>query len=61
MNSERLASRPGVLHEDIGGDVADLADHIKLAKAIETRALIADRIEFSPVIFADFARIGCSQ
>src|SRR5258708_38174524 len=54
MDAERLTARPGVLHEDVGGDVAHLANHVELAEAIETGARIGDRVELVPMLVAHF-------
>ena len=35
-----LAARPGLLHENVGGDVAHLPDDVELAQAVEAGAQI---------------------
>src|ERR1700730_5690197 len=55
VHAELLAAGPGVLDEHGGGDIAYLPDHVELAKAIEPRALLRDRVELMAMLAADFA------
>src|SRR5258706_2223347 len=55
VDAERLAARPGVLDEDVRGDVGDLADDVELAQPLEPAALVADRLELGAVGGEDLA------
>src|SRR5256885_15966772 len=55
MDGERLAARPGFLHEDVGGDVLHLAHDVELAKPVEARSRIADRRERCALAALDLA------
>ncbi len=55
VHAERLAARPGVLDEDVGGDVAHLADHVQLAEPVETRCLVADGFELVAMVVMHLA------
>ena len=55
MDRELLAARPGVLDEDVGGDVAHLADDVELAQAVEAAALVGDRLELVAMVVVDLA------
>ena len=35
VHAQALAARPGVLHEDVGGDVLHLVDDVEFAQAVE--------------------------
>ena len=55
MDAQILAARPGLLHEHVGGNVADLADDVELAQAVEASAPVRDGIELVPVLGKDLA------
>src|SRR5258708_12940268 len=55
VDAERLAARPGVVDEDVRGDVGDLADDVELAQPLEPAALVADRLELGAVGGEDLA------
>src|SRR3569833_993567 len=55
VHADRLSARPGVLHEHVGGDVADLADDVQLAQAVKAGGFLRDRLELMPMLMADLA------
>ena len=55
MDADLLAARPGVLHEDVGRDVAHLAHDVQLAQAVEAGAPFGDRLELVAVLLEDLA------
>jgi membrane peptidoglycan carboxypeptidase len=60
VHGQRLAARPGVLDEDVGGDVAHLAGDVQLGQAIQHGAL-SGIASSSCLCSAWTSRIGCSQ
>ena len=42
VHGDLLAAGPGVLDKDVGGDVADLTDHIQFAQPVMPVAIVVD-------------------
>src|SRR5450432_4088117 len=55
VHAELLAARPGVLDENIGGDVAHVPDDVELAQTVEARARLGYLRQFMAVVVSDFA------
>src|SRR5690348_4320844 len=55
MDRELLPARPRLLHEDIRGDVAHLADDVELAQPVETLLGLGYGVELAAVIMRHFA------
>jgi len=55
MHRHWLAARPGLLDEDVRGDVPNLADDVELAKPVQALPIIDIGGELVSVIVGDFA------
>src|SRR6516165_10286499 len=55
MDMKRLAAAPGLLHEDVGGDIAHLADDVELAEPVEAGAALGQRRQLVAMLVADLA------
>lgn len=55
MHRNLLPALPRRLHDDVAGDVPDLLDDIQLAKPVEPRVWIGDRIELVLVLAGSLA------
>src|SRR5271154_5706264 len=55
VHREFLAAGPGILHEDVGGDVPDLALDVELAQAVEPRGAGLAGVELGAVVVGDLA------
>ena len=55
MHRHGLAARPGLLDEDVRGDVPNLADDVELAKPVQALPIIDIGGELVSVIVGDFA------
>ena len=55
VDADLLATRPGVLDEDVRGDIAHLADDVQLAEPVQPCALVGDRLKLMAMVVADLA------
>ena len=55
MHRQWLATHPGLLDEDVGGDVPNLADDVELAEAVQPLPIIGVGSELVLVVLGDFA------
>ena len=55
VDAKLLAARPGLLDENVGGDVPHLADDVQLAESVEAGAPVRDRFEFRAMLLPDLA------
>ena len=60
MHRQWLVARPGLLDEDIGGDVPDLAGDVELAEPVQPLPVVGIGGKLDPAVVRD-SRIGCSQ
>ena len=55
MHRQWLAARPGLLDEDVGGDVPSLAGNVELAKPVQPLPIVGVGGELVLVVVGDFA------
>src|ERR1700722_8697497 len=55
VDAERLAARPGILYENVGRHVADLADDVEFAQSVQSVPLNGDRIQHVAMLMGDLA------
>ena len=58
VDVQRLAARPGVLHEDVGGYVLHLPHDVQLHQAVPAGALVGQGVQLADMLLVHFADLS---